>query len=56
MMPMPDPTNNVPQKGPSPAPQIKKSMVLNKTEVERSLTEIYNYYTRAYIQPTKEYS
>jgi hypothetical protein len=31
-------------------------MVLSQHEVEKSLSEIYNYYIRAYIQPTKEYS
>ena len=56
MMPMPESSNNVPTKGHSAGPQVKKSMVLKITDVERSLTDIYDYYIRAYMQPTKEYS
>ncbi len=56
MVPMAEPTNNNPPKGQAPAPQIKKSMVLSKADVERSLTDIYNYYIRVYEQPSKEYS
>jgi hypothetical protein len=56
MVPMPEPSINASPKGTAAVPQAKKSMVLNKNEVEKSLVEIYNYYTRAYMQPTKEYS
>lgn len=52
---MPEVINNN-QKANNFIPQINKSMVVSKHEVENSLTEIYNYYTRAYIQPKKEYS
>jgi hypothetical protein len=56
MVPLQEPANSNPPKGQPPAPQIKKSMVLSKMEVERSLTDIYNYYIRVYDQPSKEYS
>lgn len=49
---MPEVSNNN-QKANNFTPQINKSMVVSKHEVENSLTEIYNYYTRAYIQPKK---
>ena len=53
---MQEAVNSNPPKGQAPAPQMKKSMVLSKMEVEGSLTDIYNYYIRVYEQPSKEYS
>jgi hypothetical protein len=49
-------TNNSNQKANISSTQINKSMVLNRNEVEKSLVDIYNYYSRAYIQHAKEYS
>lgn len=37
-------------------PKINKSMVLSAKEAEQGLSEIYNYYHRAYDQPRREYS
>lgn len=56
MVPMQESVNSNPPKGQAPTPQIKKSMVLSKMEVESSLTDIYSYYVRAYEQPSKEFS
>lgn len=39
-----------------PVPKINKSMVLSAKEAEQGLSEIYNYYNRAYDQPRREYS
>ena len=40
----------------NPVPKINKSMVLSAKEAEQGLSEIYNYYHRAYDQPRREYS
>lgn len=53
MVPMPEPINTSNHKNINSAPVVKKSMVLSKNEVEKSLTDIYNFYIHAYIQPSK---
>jgi hypothetical protein len=34
-------------------PKINKSVVFHKAEVEAGLTEIYNFYSKAYLRPGK---
>jgi|LakMenEpi03Aug12_release.lakeMendotaPanAssembly.Ray.scaffolds.fasta_scaffold4088269_1 hypothetical protein len=35
------------------SPKVNKSVVLHKAEVEAGLTEIYNFYSKAYLRPVK---